>query len=214
MTSNERPIFRFMVLTAILTVVALWVLGFGVHLLLKGGASILGGAALGFAGACVLLVTIRDAVGVFRGKAVVEQVISLPLPGSAACEMTIPTPMKRGRVIVFFQETTERYAGKVTLTKVPSDGASPVSATLLRIVPSRIKAPKWSPSSAAGEAVENWPRGTGSAAKPVMLEFTFPVHCQDKLKLEFDLESNFSGTMLERRFPLTGKETIRVIVRE
>jgi hypothetical protein len=191
----------------------MWVLGFGIHLLLKGGANLLGGAALILAGACVLFVAIRDAANVFRGKPIVEQIISLPLPGTAACEVTIPTRMRKGRVIVFFQETTERYSGKVTLTKVPSDGTSPVSATLLRIEPSRIKVPKWSPTSDAGEVLENWPRGTGSAAKPVVLNFSFSVESQEKLKLEFALESNFKGTKLERCFPITGKETVRVVVK-
>jgi hypothetical protein len=81
------------------------------------------------------------------------------------------------------------------------------------IEPSRIKVPKWSPTSDAGEVLENWPRRTGASANPVVLKFSFPVQSQEKLKLAFELESNFKGTKLERRFPITGKETVRVLVK-
>lgn len=212
--ANERPVVRFISFTIILALVALWVIGFGIHLCFKGGVNAFGGAALIFAGAGVLFVAIRDASVVFCGKAIVQQVVSLPLPGTASCELTIPTQMSKGKVILFFQETTERYAGKITLTQLPTHGAAAASATLLRIEPSRIKVPKWSPTSDAGEVLENWPRSTGSAAKPVVLEFSFPVKSQQKLRLEFDLVSNFKGTQLERRFPISGRETVRIVVKK
>lgn len=214
MNVREKPILNFAFSRAILLAVGAFLLVAGVVTLLKQQPNWLFGGSLVLLGACALFVAFQSAAEVFRGKPVLEQVVSLPLPGKAVCELTIPTPMSKGRVIVFFEDTTERYAGKVTLTKVPTDGASPVSVTFLRIEPSRIKVPKWLPTSDAGEVLEAWPRGTGGAADPVVLKFSFPVQSQEKLKLEFELESNFKGTKLERRFPITGKETVRVVVKE
>jgi len=42
----------------------------------------------------------------------------------------------------------------------------------------------------------------------------FSVKAQQKLRLDFDFESNFKGTKLESRFPVTGKETVRVFVKQ
>jgi len=206
---------RFLLPKAILALVAMWLLGFGIHLLLKPGADInrLAAFALVLLGVCILLAVLRSASEVFIGRILLEETVTLPLPGTAVCELTVPIPMSKGRVIIFFEDTTERYAGKVTLTKVPGDGAPAVSAILLRIKPSLSRVPKWSPTSDAGEVLEHWPRGTGAAADPVVLKFSFPIQSQEKLRLEFKLESNFRGTKLERRFPMVGEETVRVVVK-
>jgi hypothetical protein len=212
--ASERPIRQFITSSAILIVIALSVLGFGVHLLFKSQPNVLAGSALTLAGACVLFAAFRSAGEVFQGKSVLEETVSLSLPGRATYELSLPSAMSKGRVILFFEDTTERYAGKIALNKMPADSTPPVSVNLPRLKPSQIKVPKWSPTSDAGETLENWPRRTGQSTEPVMLEFSFPVEAWEKLKLEFELESNFKGTKLERRFPITGKETVRVFVKE
>jgi hypothetical protein len=45
------------------------------------------------------------------------------------------------------------------------------------------------------------------------MKFSYPLRGQEKLRLEFELESNFKGTKLERRFPITGEERVRVILK-
>jgi len=181
---------------------------------LKQESNLLGGSALVLLGACLLFVALRSAADVFRGKSVLEEIVSLSLPGRATYELRLPSAMSKGRVILFFEDTTERYAGKITLNKVPVANTSPVSVKLLPLKPFQMKVPKWSPTSDAGEVLENWPRRTGQSTDPVVLAFSFPIEAGEKLKLDFELESNFKGTKLERRFPITGKETVRVLVKE
>jgi hypothetical protein len=210
----ERPIRRFLISTAILVGLGLWLLGVGVYVLWKQQVSLLSGSPLILLGACLLFVALRGAVEVFRGKSCLEEVVSLPLPGHASCELRLPTPMRKGRVFLFFEDTTERFAGTIRLSKVELDHAASVAVNLERLEPSRLKVPNWLPTSDAGDVLENWPRRTGQSTEPVMLTFPFAVKAGGRLKLEFELESNYKGTKLESRFPFTGREVIRIIVKE
>lgn len=214
MNVREQPIRDFVFSRAILVVIGALLLGAGVFVLCKQHGNWLFGGSLVLLGAAGLYAALQSVADVFRGKPILEQIASLPLPGTAVCELTVPNQMCKGRVIVFFQDTIERYAGKVTLTKLQADDTPPVTVTLLRVEPSRIRVPKFLRKSDAGDASEFWARGTGQSTDPVVLKFSFPVQSQERLKLEFELESNFKGTNLENRFPVTGKETVRIVVKE
>lgn len=213
MIVRDKPMTKFVLSQLIFLVIGSLLLTGGMFMVLRQPSNWLSGGALGILGACALFIAIKIGIEVFRGKTMLEQVALLALPGRAVCELIVPTPMSKGKVILFFEDTTERYAGRVTLVKVPDTGTCQVSVTLPRIEPSRIKIPRWVPTSDAGENFENWPRRTGASADPIVLKFAFPVQAGEILRLEFELESNFKGTKLERRFPITGTETIRAILK-
>jgi hypothetical protein len=164
-------------------------------------------------GGVCLFVALQSVADVFQGKVLLEEVVSLPLPGRTISELSVPTRMGKGRLILFFQDTTERYAGKITLSKLSAHESS-VSVDLPRLTPTRIRIPRWVPASDAGEQMETWSRRTGQSTEPVIMTFPFEIDAGEKLRLEFELDSNFKGTNLEKRFPVTGTETVRIIVKE
>ncbi len=214
MDPNNKPILKFILAQAIGLALGLLIVGAGVAVLLREQSRSGFGASLVVVGLWFLYCQIKTATKVFGGRSVLNETVVVSLPGQAGCELCVPSKMNKGRVILFFAETWERYFGKISVQRVPGGGACSVAATLRRREPSRMRVPKWLPTSDRGEVLENWPRGTGQSKKPVVLEFPFSVEPGEKLKLDFELESNFKGTKLERRFPITGKERIRIFVKE
>ena len=214
MNVTNKPVFNFVISRLILIAVGLLLLAVGIGFFFKQQNNGIFAALLVLLGACVSILGMKGAANVLLGKTLLEQVVILPLPGKAACELKVQNRISRGRVILFFQDTRERYAGTVTLHKVPSAGAPVVSASLPRLAPSRTKIPKWVRTTDAGSTVENWPRRTGQLTDPLVLEFLFPVEKDEKIRIDFELESNFKNTKLEHRFPITGNETVRVVVKK
>lgn len=211
MKIDNKPVFKFTVSVAIYFVVGLVLLGVGIECCFK--SELIFGVALLFAGCFASVAGLRRVLNVFFGKVIVEKVVSLPLPGKAAFELTMPTRCNEGRVILFFERTRERYSGLICLKRVPDDKMAVASVSLPRLEPVfRFRVPKWCPTSDAGGFLEGWSRGTGQVTDPVALRFLFPVEPNQMLRLEFDLKSNFHGTRFERRFPISGSETIRVYV--
>lgn len=155
----------------------------------------------------------KRAANVFLGKPVIEETVCLSLPGRATCKLTMPKQISSGRAIVFFDRTREKFTGKVTLQKIPIDRSPAPEAELPKVEPIRMKVPKWSPTSDAGQTHECWRKGTGQSNDPVILKFGFPIEAGQKIQLNFDLASNFQGTLMERRFPVTGEEKILIIVK-
>lgn len=216
MDASNKPVRNYVFSQATVLTLSIASLGLGSFALISSGRT--GPRAAGLFLIVIGIVLLAAVVGgmrsVFRGKLVHEEVVSLSLPGKAVCDLKLPTGVNKGRLIIFFEETIERYTGRVTLSKQRPSEEGCMSVDLPRLEPFRLKIPKWLPTSDAGGVYENWPRRTGSSSEPVTVVFPFSVEAGEKLKLEFDLQSNFKDTKLERRFPITGKETVRLFVKQ
>jgi hypothetical protein len=161
-------------------------------------------------GGIFLALTFHRTGKVLLGKPVYREFVSLPLPGHAEHEFSVPMDIRKARLLVFFAGTTHRYCGNVTLT---NGHKMSVDRLLPNLQPKLIKIPKWMPTSDAGQSLEMWNRNTGMELSPVILDLPFPVAKNDRLRLTFELESNFKGTSKENRFPIADSENVEICLK-
>jgi hypothetical protein len=90
---TKKSLYQFVIPRAIGLVVGLGLLAAGISALFRQQGGWLPGASYVLLGASVLFVTFQRAAEVFRGKPALEQVVTLPLPGTAAYEVTVPQQM-------------------------------------------------------------------------------------------------------------------------
>ncbi len=210
---HNKLVLRFIISLTIFLIVGVILLAVGVYALFEKQIELrLASIFLFLLGSCLLNVVRQRTARVFNGKTILQEVVSLPLPGMATHELTVPAKLSGGRLLLFFEDTTEKYNGKITLSKSSENGPS-VSIHLPRLEPVRLKAPKWLATMNAGRVYEHWPRRTGQSTDPAILQFSFMVEPEEKLKLRCELELNFKGTKLEKRFPITHSETVWICIK-
>ena len=107
---NNNSIRQMLVSLAIGLILCLLISGIGIHVLLKKEAnSELFGIPLLLLALALLIATTQRIARAFRGKIIFEQDVVLPLPGVATHELSIPTKLNGGRLVVFFRDTSEKY---------------------------------------------------------------------------------------------------------
>lgn len=170
----------------------------------------------------VLFVFIKSAISLSTRKSILKAKYPITASGKSTIVLTIPGEIRHGVVLLFISQwraSWDYFNGRVSLKKLQTGGSAipldilniPRRQPLLR-VPWHL--PQWLPVSEAGNHLELWPMSVGKSRSPLSLELSLPICSNEKLQLDFDLQSTFQGTMLEQRLPIGSEVEIEVIVQQ